>query len=346
MVKGLVDLITPAYNSADFIFRLLDSVLIQTYPMIKMYVVDDGSTDNTREVIEGYIPLFAKKGYELEYLYQKNAGQSNAINNALKLVDGEFLLWPDSDDWYKEPDAIEKLVGVLQDSGDEVGVARCRYEFISDNTFQVTGNNAYPNYGIPEYIMDDAISSQNGFIWALGGWIVKTVFIDKYIPNRNIYTEKDAGQNAQLLLPFFANCKCVSIDEVLFCYLLREASHSRRKSYDDENRRVEAWIRTYTNTLDAISVVDKSKLDEYKRHIRCRFYPRLLENDIEYKETRNFRRHIKECKNLNVPLIKRYKKMAWWTKLFSVKSYFMISEYHAVLRGFIYRKHNQMQSNE
>ena len=135
MIKGLVNLITPAYNSANFIFRLLDSVLSQTYPKIKMYIIDDGSTDNTREVIEEYIPLFEKRGYELIYKYQDNVGASAAINNGLKLVDGEYLLWPDSDDWYKEIDSIEKLVNVLQKFGDEVGIARCRYEFVSDYTF-------------------------------------------------------------------------------------------------------------------------------------------------------------------------------------------------------------------
>lgn len=340
MIEGLVNLITPAYNSAGFLFRLLDSVLAQTYPMIKMYIVDDGSTDNTRGMVEGYMPLFAQKGYELVYIHQENAGQSCAINNALKLVDGEFLLWPDSDDWYKEPEAIEKLVAALRGSDDEVGVARCRYEFISDHTFEVIGNNFYPYYGIPESIMDDAIYSKNGFIWAPGGWAVKTKYLDKYIPQRNIYTEKDAGQNAQLLLPFFAHCKCVSIDDILFCYLIRDDSHCRSRNYEIENRRVEAWIRTYTNTLDSLSIVDNSKLEEYKKHIQNVFYPRLLKNDVIQRATGSFRRHVKECKDLNVSLPRRYKKLGWWTKLFTIKSYMMISETSSSLQGFMHKKRN------
>lgn len=62
MTKGLVSVITPCYNGGMLIHRLLDSILKQDYSMIEMYVVDDGSKDNTRSVIESYIDCFADKG--------------------------------------------------------------------------------------------------------------------------------------------------------------------------------------------------------------------------------------------------------------------------------------------
>lgn len=327
LVEGLVNLVTPAYNSAGHISRLLDSVLIQTYPMIKMYVVDDGSTDNTREVIIDYIPLFVRKGYELKYVYQENAGQSCAINNALKLVDGEFLLWPDSDDWYKEPDSIEKLVETLKGFDDEVGVARCRYEFVSDHTFQAVRTNVFPNYGIAECISDDAIHQRNGFVWYPGGYVVKTKLLDKFIPNRNIYTEKNAGQNFQLLFPYLVNSKCVSIDAVLYCYLLREGSQSRSNGFEKRKRKVEAYIRTYINTMDTMSTLGDSKRDEYKKYILPVFYSKLLKNDVENQETNSFRQHVRECKRLNAPLSKRNRRLYWWTKLFGIKSYMIVGKF-------------------
>lgn len=336
MEEGLVNLITPAYNNAGFIHRLLDSVLMQTYPMIKMYIVDDGSTDNTREVIEQYMPLFEKKGYELIYRYQENAGQSFAINNALKWVDGEYLLWPDADDWYKEPDAIEKLVGALKGSDDEVGIARCRYEFVSENTFQTIRITSFPNYGIPENILEDAVYGKNGFWWTPGGYVVKTKFLDRFIPNRNIYAEKEGGQNFQLILPYLINSKCVSIDDVLFCCFIRENSHSRVKGLEGEKGRLEAVCRTWVNVFDSVSGgMDRLKLYEYKIRGLRGWYYWLLSIDINYQSTRSFRRHIKECKDLGVPLTKRYMKMGYWTKLFSIRSYFMFSECHARLRGVV-----------
>lgn len=341
VVKGLVNLITPAYNSASFIFRLLDSVLSQTYPMIKMYVVDDGSTDNTQEVIEGYMPLFAKKGYELEYIYQENAGQSSAINNALKLVDGEFLLWPDSDDWYKQPDAIEKLVAALKNTGDEVGVARCRYEFVAENTFQTIQIISFPNYGIPENILEDVVYGKNGFGWTPGGYIVKIKFLDRFIPNRNIHTEKEGGQNMQLMLPYIINSKCVSIEDVSFCYLVRADSHSRAKGFEIEKGRVEAACRNWVDVFDSISDEEnRLKLEGYKMHGLSELYYWLLRIDVEHEATRSFHRHIKECKELSIPLTKRYRRMGWWTTLFSVKSYSMISKCHSSLSDLMFNQHN------
>lgn len=331
MIEGLVNLITPAYNSASFIFRLLDSVLAQTYPMIKMYIVDDGSTDNTRGVIERYIPLFTQKGYELVYIHQENAGISFAINNALKLVDGEYLLWPDSDDWYKKSNAIEKLVDVIRRFGDEVGLARCRYEFVSDHTFQANRINTYHRYGVPEYLLDNAFSSPSGFLYPPGRWIIKTKFLDKYIPARKIYTERDAGQNAQILLPYLVNSKCVSIDDVLFCYLERGDSHSRIKGFEKEKSRVEAYMHTYMHLLNTMPELEETKREDYKQKVLYLFYPRLLKIDVEYQVTSSFVQHIKECKNLGVLIPKRYKRMYYWSKLFSINSYLWISKFHSVL---------------
>ena len=58
MRKNLVSNVTPCYNSAKYLYRLLDSVLMQDYPDIEMFAIDDGSTDNTKEIIESYIPRF------------------------------------------------------------------------------------------------------------------------------------------------------------------------------------------------------------------------------------------------------------------------------------------------
>lgn len=89
--KGVVSLLTPCFNGEKHIFRLLDSVLEQDYLFIEHIIIDDGSTDGTKDIIEKYIPLYNEKGYTLVYVYQENQGQSFAVNRGLKLISGEFF---------------------------------------------------------------------------------------------------------------------------------------------------------------------------------------------------------------------------------------------------------------
>jgi UDP-glucose:(glucosyl)LPS beta-1,3-glucosyltransferase len=108
MQYPLVTLLTPCFNTGKYIHRLLDSVLKQTYPNIEMYVIDDGSTDNSKEIFFNYKELFSQRGFSLNYLYQKNSGQSVAIQNGLQYVHGKYIAWPDSDDFYAADNAIER----------------------------------------------------------------------------------------------------------------------------------------------------------------------------------------------------------------------------------------------
>lgn len=86
-----VSVIIPAYNAANHICRAVDSILSQSYPAHEIIVVDDGSTDNTAEVIKKY-------GNQIRYLYQKNTGVSTARNIGIEASTGNWIAFNDSDD--------------------------------------------------------------------------------------------------------------------------------------------------------------------------------------------------------------------------------------------------------
>ena len=88
----LVSIIIPTYNHAHFISEALNSCLEQTYPDIEIIVVDDGSTDNTQQVLKPYAS-------KIKYIYQDNAGPAAARNNGARASNGSYLLFLDSDDW-------------------------------------------------------------------------------------------------------------------------------------------------------------------------------------------------------------------------------------------------------
>lgn len=87
-------------------------------------------------MILSYIPLFEKRGYSLEYTYQSNQGQSAAINNALKWVKGEFLAWPDSDDFYNRSDAISSFVRKFRELSNDYGAVRCLPTYVHEKNMK------------------------------------------------------------------------------------------------------------------------------------------------------------------------------------------------------------------
>ena len=90
-----ISVVIPSYNRAGCIEKAIDSVLEQTVDDIEIILVDDGSTDNTRELIQN------KYGDQVRYVYQENQGMAGARNTGIKNAQGDYIAFLDSDDyWY------------------------------------------------------------------------------------------------------------------------------------------------------------------------------------------------------------------------------------------------------
>src|SRR5687768_435385 len=100
----LVSIVMATYNRATTIERAIDSVLKQTYPNIELIIVDDGSTDNTLEVLARY-----KQPSIRVYKHEKNKGVTGAKNSGLDQIKGEWFTILDSDDEII-PEAIEAMM--------------------------------------------------------------------------------------------------------------------------------------------------------------------------------------------------------------------------------------------
>lgn len=100
-----ISVIIPTYNYGHYIGRTLSSVLAQTYNNFEIIVVDDGSKDNTQEVVEGF------RDSRIRYIYQENQGACSARNHGIKEAIGEFLLFEDADDII-EPEHLETYLNV------------------------------------------------------------------------------------------------------------------------------------------------------------------------------------------------------------------------------------------
>jgi glycosyltransferase involved in cell wall biosynthesis len=106
--KPLVTVITPTYNRAGLIGETIESVLIQTYSNFEYLIIDDGSTDNTEEVVERYLSDTRVKYFKFE-----NGGEAAAVNRGWNLSKGDYFLQINSDDMLM-CDCLEESVSILE----------------------------------------------------------------------------------------------------------------------------------------------------------------------------------------------------------------------------------------
>ena len=93
-MSDMISIIIPAYNAADYLAQTIESVLNQTYSDFELILIDDGSTDRTREIIKDY----QCKDARIKYFYKENGGVSSARNLGLQKATGDFVSFLDSDD--------------------------------------------------------------------------------------------------------------------------------------------------------------------------------------------------------------------------------------------------------
>lgn len=107
-----ITVFTPTYNRAYILGKCYESLNRQTCKDFVWLIIDDGSTDNTRELVEGW--LGQDNGYEIRYVYKENGGLHTGYNKAIEVMDTELSVCIDSDDSMPE-DGIETILHVWKD---------------------------------------------------------------------------------------------------------------------------------------------------------------------------------------------------------------------------------------
>jgi len=121
---GFVSVIIPTYNRVHLVSQAVQSVLDQTYQDLEIIVVDDGSTDNTEEVVRSF------KDSRICYIrHKENRGGSAARNTGIKAARGEFIAFLDSDDEWL-PSKLSKQMTIFQAAPEELGVVYCGVYFV------------------------------------------------------------------------------------------------------------------------------------------------------------------------------------------------------------------------
>jgi glycosyltransferase involved in cell wall biosynthesis len=155
-----ITIVTPAYNQAQFLEETVRSVLLQGYPNVEYIIVNDGSTDNTVEVIQHYENC-------LDYwITQQNGGQASAINHGMERASGDILGWLNSDDLLL-PRALERAA--LARMRDPEAKVTCGFRKVIDIESRVVEDWVHP---LPENhdLMRSCFVAQETVFWNREVW--------------------------------------------------------------------------------------------------------------------------------------------------------------------------------
>jgi glycosyltransferase involved in cell wall biosynthesis len=163
----MVSVIIPTYNCEKYIVEAIQSVLKQTYTNFEIIVIDDGSTDKTKEVLKQF-------DNKITYIYQRNSGSSKSRNIGISKAKGEYIAFLDADDRWK-PFKLELQIKILEKL-QEVDMVFTNYSVIDENGSLI--NNSGIENGFPIF-SEYGISLKNFFNETID---IKTLKISNIFP--------------------------------------------------------------------------------------------------------------------------------------------------------------------
>ena len=264
-----VSIIIPIYNVNEYLRRCLDTVINQTYRNIEIILINDGSTDNSLEIINEY----KNKDNRIIVIDKKNTGASDSRNIGMSIATGDYISFVDSDDWL-EIEMISKMVEQMEKNN--VEAVRCNYYRNFDNDTQKIGfnyddsikNTELKNNKIIELVLPQVLSGRMpSYMWLL---LIKKEAIYKVKPfNVNLSMMEDTIFFVDLLL----NLKSIYIyDCPLYHYYLNKNSVSKS---------INNYLRNLNNVLEVNKLMQNMLENKYEKY-------ELIYNTAHTKSIENF----------------------------------------------------------
>ena len=281
MLKEYVSLIVPCYNVAKTLQSFLDYVLQQTYTYIQLNLVNDGSTDNTEEIIKKNIDRFREKGICVDYIYQENAGLGAAINAGLKYIDGDYLCWADPDDFFM-PNSFEKRVETLTANPDCGVVTSDAYFYRADDLIHPVRKASDGLIHSQEANQFEYLLNEES-IFCAGCHMVRRCAFDDVNPVHEIYPAR-RGQNWQILLPVYYRYPRYFLDEPLYGYVLYPQSMSIGDT--TEEKVMMRWDEHETILLETLQGIQMSSAEreKYQHMVKTRYAKKRFYSAIDFRD--------------------------------------------------------------
>lgn len=298
MVK--VSVIVPAYNEEKHIKSCLDSIIANDLKEIEIIVINDGSTDSTKEILEEY-----KNKYDIIKVIEKeNEGQGSARNIGIDLAKGEFLTFVDADDEIHN-NMLSKMYEKLQK--EQADICVCDY-------FEINKDNKLVKKAIPQKTED----IKKDYIVSIAGPCNKLIRAE-ILKKNSLYFPKTGIYEDIAMVPLIATYtnKIVYLEEPLYYYYIRQGSTMRQTKFNEK-------LLSIYNVLDILEKGFKQTgaLEQYKEELEFIYIKHLLYAGngrfLEYKEGKQEVKKIANIIKLKYPNWRKNKYYKKQSKLFKL----------------------------
>lgn len=266
-MSSKVSMVIPCYNKADYIADMFQSVYNQKWDDIELIIVNDGSTDGTREKITIWASKFKERGYEINVIDQDNKGVGTAVKNGLMQVTGDYVCLPDCDDTLS-PHYVSRMAEVME-KDPAVQWVWCN---VADNNpiLQIKDGKKLLLF----FLCKNAVS------WAVYNKLIRVSYL-KQSRVLDIFIESKITQEPQVMIPLTASGILPHIVcEDLYIYnasVYNSIRNTSRKSYESVVAFWGDYKRIQIETLDALGLNNAENIDAVEASIS-----RIIRKDLNY----------------------------------------------------------------
>lgn len=275
----LISVIIPAYNYAAYLGEAIDSVLTQTYTNLEIIVVDDGSTDNTREIVAAF------SDPRLRYIYRENGGLPAARNTGIRSAQGELYAYLDADDTF-HPEKLALQAAFLQ-ANPSIGLTYNSRVLVNAEAEPLSIQRAPPTVTLGDLLLGYPIAPSDVLMRREWAWQVG-LFDESYRLN-----SEDLNFHLRLAL---AGCQMAGLERPLSFRRVH-----RQRQFDD----IPGKMATYLRALDTVFEADdypagaqSLRHQAYANHYLTWAYQAAIQHNTPLAQT-----YLQQATTLHPPLL-------------------------------------------
>lgn len=284
LFRPLVSILTSCYNGSRFIGQYSECLLSQTYRPLECIIVNDGSEDNSRQLLDNLAKEANKRSIRVRIIHQENTGNAQAISNAYSISTGDLITCWDIDDIFF-PENISTLVETLKSSPTYSSAIANGYYVNALDTDRIisTFSEQHPKYKGSDLFEHLLVGT--AWNWP-GSYIVKSSVLEETYGTRTIPVSRlwKNSQNLQLLLPACFIGAAYN-DNTIMKYVVRNDSISHKcPTYANDLHR----INTFEDIRYQILEIMDLATPENKKNIRIAFDRIKMHTAYRYSEKNDF----------------------------------------------------------